>query len=377
MKKRMFFTILALVIVFGGVFGFNWYVSQQIEQAMESQPPSTETVSATVAETTVWQPTLSAVGSLRAAQGIDLTAEINGRVTEVPVADGASVEQGQVIVRLDAAELQAELRGAQAEAQLAQIELDRQRRLREQNAAAQSAVDRAQSQLEQAQARVAAIQAQLDKKTITAPFAGRLGILQVDPGQYIDAGRMIATLQTVRPIQVDFALPQGQLPRVSAGQQLVARVDAYADRRFEGQVTAISPRVSASTRNANMRGRLANEEGLLQPGMFVDVAVQLPQRENVVTLPRTALTYNPYGDSVFIVREQQPEGEEGEPVLTVERVFVQTGDTRGGEVQILEGVSPGDRVVTSGQLKLRNGMRVRIDNSVTPSSDPTPELGNI
>ncbi len=376
MKKRMFFTILGLAVVFGGVFGFNWFVSQQIDQALENQPAPVETVSATRAEQAVWQPTLSAVGSLRAAQGIDLTAEISGRVTEVAVADGAEVQEGQVIVRLDAAELRAELRGAQAEAQLAQIEIDRQRRLREQNAAAQSAVDRAQSQLEQAQALVAGIQARLDKKTITAPFAGRLGILQVDPGQYIDVGQMIATLQTVRPVQVDFALPQGQLPQVSAGQPLVARVDAFSDRRFEGQVTAISPRIDASTRNAAIRGRFANEEGLLQPGMFVDVAVQLPQRNNVVTLPRTALTYNPYGDSVYIVREQQPENGDGEPVLTVERIFVRTGERRGGEVQILEGVSPGDRIVTSGQLKLRNGTRVRIDNSVTPSSDPTPELGN-
>ncbi|MEX0606749.1 MAG: efflux RND transporter periplasmic adaptor subunit [Halofilum sp. (in: g-proteobacteria)] len=376
MKKRMFFTILGLTLVFGGVFGFNWYVSQQIDQAMSNQPPPTETVSATAAEETVWQPTLSAVGSLRAVQGIDLTAEINGRVTEVAVEDGAAVEQGQVIVRLDAAELQAELRGAQAEAQLAQLEIDRQRRLREQNAASQSAVDRAQSQLEQARARVAGIQARLDKKTITAPFSGRLGILQVDSGQYIDTGRMIATLQTLEPIDVDFALPQSQLPRVRAGQELTARVDAFGERSFEGQVTAISPQVDVSTRNADIRGRLANEERLLQPGMFVDVAVQLPQTDNVVTLPRTAITYNPYGDSVFVVREGQPEGDDDAPVLTVERVFVQTGENRGGEVQILDGISVGQRVVTSGQLKLRNGTRVRIDNSVAPSSDPSPELGN-
>lgn len=376
MKKRMFFTLLGLAIVFGGVFGFNWFVSQQIEQAMENMPPPTETVSATVAEEKVWRPTLSAVGSLRAAQGIDLTAEINGRVSEVAVADGATVEQGQVIVRLDAAELEAELRGAQAEAQLAQLEIDRQRRLREQNAASQSAVDRAQSQLEQARARVAGIQAQLDKKTITAPFAGRLGILQVDAGQYINTGQMIATLQTVRPIHVDFSLPQRQLPRIDAGQELVARVDAFADRTFEGQVMAISPRVDTSTRNTDIRGRLGNQDGLLRPGMFVDVDVQLPQRDNVITLPRTAVTYNPYGDSVFVVREQSTEGEDGDPVLTVERVFVQTGETRGGEVQILDGISPGDRIVTSGQLKLRNGTRVRIDNSVTPSSDPSPELGH-
>ncbi len=155
------------------------------------------------------------------------------------------------------------------------------------------------------------------------------------------------------------------------------QVDAFGGEVFEGEVTAISPRVDASTRSASIRGRLANDQGQLQPGMFGDVAVELPQQRDVITLPRTAITYNPYGDSVFVVREEaQAEGEDDEPVLTVERVFVRTGDNRGGEVQILDGIAVGDRIVTSGQLKLRNGTRVQIDNSVTPSSDPSPQLGN-
>lgn len=376
MKKRMFFTLLGLAIVFGGVFGYNWFVSRMISQAIENQPAPVQTVSATEARKDVWQPTLSAVGNLRAVQGVDLTAEITGQVTEVAVADGARVEAGQVLVRLDADGLRAELRGARAEASLAEIELQRQRRLREQNAVSQAAVDTAESQLEQARARVDQVQAQLDKKTITAPFAGRLGIIQVDQGQYLDVGHVIATLQNLTPINVDFTLPQEQLPRIEAGQALIARVDAFGDRSFDGRIAAISPRVNASTRSADIRGRIANEEGLLQPGMFVDVDVQLPQQQNVITLPRTAITYNPYGDSVFVINEQQGDGEDSEPVLTVERVFVQTGERRGGEVQILGGIDAGTRVVTSGQLKLRNGTQVRIDNSVTPPSDPNPELGN-
>jgi membrane fusion protein (multidrug efflux system) len=376
MKKRMFFTLLGLAIVFGGVFGYNWFVSRMISQAIENQPAPVQTVSATEARKDVWQPTLSAVGNLRAVQGVDLTAEITGQVTEVAVADGARVEDGQVLVRLDADGLRAELRGARAEASLAEIELQRQRRLREQNAVSQAAVDTAESQLEQARARVDQVQAQLDKKTITAPFAGRLGIIQVDQGQYLDVGHVIATLQNLTPINVDFTLPQEQLPRIEAGQALIARVDAFGDRSFDGRIAAISPRVNASTRSADIRGRIANEEGLLQPGMFVDVDVQLPQQQNVITLPRTAITYNPYGDSVFVINEQKGDGEDSEPVLTVERVFVQTGERRGGEVQIRGGIDAGTRVVTSGQLKLRNGTQVRIDNSVTPSSDPNPELGN-
>lgn len=376
MKKRMFFTILGLAIVFGGVFGYNWFVSRMISQAIENQPAPVQTVSATEARRDVWQPTLSAVGNLRAVQGVGLTAEITGRVTEVAVADGASVEAGQVLVRLDADGLRAELRGARAEASLAEIEIQRQRRLRQQNAVSQAAVDTAESQLEQARARVDQVQAQLDKKTITAPFAGRLGIIQVDQGQYLDVGQVIATLQNLTPINVDFTLPQEQLRRIETGQALVTRVDAYDDRSFDGQIAAISPRVNASTRSADIRGRIANEEGLLRPGMFVDVEVQLPQKEDVITLPRTAITYNPYGDSVFVINEQEGEGEDDEPVLTVERVFVRTGENRGGEVQILEGIETGTRVVTSGQLKLRNGTQVRIDNSVTPPSDANPELGN-
>lgn len=376
MKKRLFFTILVLVIVFGGVFGYNWFVSRMIDQAIENRPAPVQTVSATEARRDVWQPTLSAVGNLRAVQGVDLTAEITGQVTEVAVADGASVETGQVLVRLDADGLRAELRGARAEASLAEIELQRQRRLREQSAVSQAAVDTAESQLEQARARVDQVQARLDKKTITAPFPGRLGIIQVDQGQYLDVGQVIATLQNLTPINVDFTLPQDQLRRIETGQALVAHVDAYDDRSFDGRIAAISPRVNASTRSADIRGRIANEEGLLQPGMFVDVEVELPQQENVITLPRTAITYNPYGDSVFVINEQQDEGNDGEPVLTVERVFVQTGERRGGEVQILGGIDAGTRVVTSGQLKLRNGTQVRIDNSVTPPSDANPELGN-
>lgn len=376
MKKRMFFTILGLAIVFGGVFGYNWFVSRMITQAIENRPAPVQTVSATVARKDVWQPTLSAVGSLRAVQGVDLTAEITGQVTEVAVADGARVEVGQVLVRLDADGLRAELRGARAEASLAEIELQRQRRLRQQNAVSQAAVDTAESQLEQARARVDQVQAQLDKKTITAPFAGRLGIVRVDQGQFLNVGQVIATLQNVTPINVDFTLPQEQLPRIETGQALVAHVDAYDDRSFDGQIAAISPRVNASTRSADIRGRIANEDGVLQPGMFVDIEVQLPQQENVITLPRTAITYNPYGDSVFVINEQEEEGEDGEPVLTVQRVFVRTGENRGGEVQIRDGIEAGTRVVTSGQLKLRNGTRVRVDNSVTPPSDATPELGN-
>jgi membrane fusion protein (multidrug efflux system) len=314
------------------------------------------------------------VGSLTAVRGVDITAEIDGRVTAVEVDDGAVVEEGQVLVELDADGLRAELRGAQAEARLAELELERQRRLRQQNANSESDVDRAQSQLQQARARVDAVQASLDKKTIRAPFAGRIGIINVDRGQYLDIGAGVVTLQTLDPINVDFNVPQQELSRIEAGQPVRARVDAWGDETFTGQITAISPKVEQSTRNVAVRARIGNPEGRLRPGMFVQTAVQLPQESDVVTLPQTAITYNPYGDSVFLVNETQTEG--GEAQLTVERKFVQTGASRGDQVQVTQGVEPGQRVVTSGQIKLRNGSKVKIDNTPEPTNDPSPELGN-
>jgi len=374
MKKRMFLTILGLVVVFGGIFGYKWFVAYKTAEFFDNQQAPTETVTATTASATTWKPTIRAVGSLEAVRGVDITAEITGKVTEVIVEDGVEVEVGQVVARLDDASLRAELRGARAEASLAEIQRDRQSRLREKNAVSQSDFDRAASQLEQALARVDEIQAQLDQKTIRAPFAGRLGIIEVDVGQYMRPGDAVVTLQTLDPISVDFSVPQQELSRVEVGQSIGVRADAFSGRTFTGRIVAISPKVNQQTRSVALRGRLDNPDGRLRPGMFVEVAVELPRQEDVITLPQTAITYNPYGDSVFLVNETPTDA--GETELTVERKFVKTGATRGDQVQILDGVTAGERVVSSGQLKLRNGSRVTIESSPEPSNDPAPELGN-
>ena len=374
MKKRMFFTVLGLALLFGGIFGYKWFVAYKTQQFFANREAPAQTVTATEARADVWQPTVSSVGSLSAVQGVDITAEITGKVMAVEVDDGDEVEAGRTLVELDADGLRAELRGARAEARLAELELERQERLRRQNANSEADVDRAASELEQALSQVERVRSQLDKKTIEAPFAGRLGIIDVDVGQFVDAGEPIVTLQTLDPIHVDFTVPQQELDRVTTGQPVVATVDAFGTRSFEGRVTAISPKVNQQTRNVAVRGRLANPEGRLRPGMFVDVAVQLPQEDDVITLPQTAVTYNPYGDSVFVINES--ETGDGGTELTVERKFIRTGATRGDQVQILKGIEEGDRVVTSGQLKLRNGSKVEIDNSVEPTNDPSPELGN-
>lgn len=374
MKKRMFLTLLGCLVVFGGVFGYLWFVGHMTEQALSNRPAPVETVSATEAVTDTWQPRITAVGSLSAVRGVDIATEIEGRVTRVAVEDGAAVEAGQVLVELDAAGLKAELRGARAEARLAELELERQRRLRQQKANSEADVDRAASQLEQARARVDRVQADLEKKTMRAPFAGRIGIVGVDVGQFLGDGVEVVTLQTLDPINVDFTVPQRELARIETGQPVVASVDAFAGESFSGEIAAISPKVEQSTRNAAVRARLGNPGGRLRPGMFVQVAVQLPEQMEVVTLPQTAITYNPYGDSVFLVHAT--ENDAGEIERTVERKFVRTGATRGDQVQVLQGVEPGQTVVTSGQLKLRNGSKVTIDNSPAPANDPSPELGN-
>jgi membrane fusion protein, multidrug efflux system len=374
MIKRMFFTVLALVIVFGGIFGYKWFVAVKTAEFFDNQEAPTQTVTATTAVAATWSPVIKAVGSLEAVQGVDIAAEITGKVIEIAVEDGAAVEAGQVVARLDADGLLAELRGARAEASLAEIQRNRQRRLREQNAVSESDFDQAESRLEQALAHVDDVRSQLDKKTIEAPFGGRLGIIEVDVGQYLSPGDPIVTLQTLDPINVDFSIPQQELARVEAGLPIVVSADAFPEQPFRGRIAAISPRVNRQTRNVAVRGRLDNPEGRLRPGMFVNVAVELPRQDDVITLPQTAITYNPYGDSVFLVHEDETEA--GETVLTVERKFVRTGATRGDQVQILAGVAEGDRVVTSGQLKLRNKSKVTIADSPEPTNDPSPEMGN-
>lgn len=374
MKMRMFVAVLLLAIVFGGIFGYNAFVSYKKQQFFASQPAPVHTVTATRATADTWQPSIASVGNLSAVQGSDLASEIAGKVTGVAVDDGAEVEAGEVLVRLDSMGLTYALRGAQAETRLAELELERQQRLRQQQANSEADVDRAESKLAQARAAVGQIQAELDKKTIRAPFSGRIGIVEVDEGQFVDVGESIVTLQTLDPILVDFAVPQRDLGRITVGRPMVATVDAWSGREFTGQVTAISPKVERRTRNVDVRARMGNPDGALRPGMFVDVEVLLPQQEDVITLPQTAITYNPYGDSVFLVHESETDA--GETELTVERKFVNTGSTRGDQVAIVEGIDVGDRVVTSGQLKLRNGSKVKIDNSIEPSNDPDPQVGN-
>lgn len=375
MILRLFLTVLGLALVFGGIFGWKaWEAQQAAEQAMAGGPP-VETISATEVTAEVWQPRIRTVGNLRAVRGVEIAPEVAGKIIDIPIESGASVEAGDILFRLESTIDQAQLRELQAEARLAEIERDRQRRLREQGVNSQADVDTAESRLDQAVARAEAAQARLDLKTLRAPFAGRTGIINPDVGEFVDAGMHLVTLQTLDPIFMDFSVPQQRIGELRIGQTVDLDVDAFPGVEFTGEVRAISPRIEQRTRNIPVRARITNPDELLRPGMFVNARLALDEEQNVRTVPQTAITFSPYGEMVFVVTES--EAGNGETHLVAEQRFVNTGARRGDQIAITDGLEAGETVVTSGQIKLRDGIRVRINNEVQPDNDPDPEVGNI
>lgn len=355
MIKRMIIMVILLIIVFGGIFGWKAYQSWQAEQ--QSAPPPPPTVATAEARTEIWQPRLSAVGSLSAVQGVSVSTEVAGMVSRIDFQSGEAVEEGNLLVQLDDTADRAQLRALKAQVELARINYERIQELIRTRAVSQSELDRSRSELENLRAQVDAQEALIAKKSIRAPFTGRLGIRQINLGQYISPGTDIVTLQSLDPIYVNFALPERFLSNVSVEQSVELTVAAFPEGNFQGTINAISPRIDVSTRNLPIQATLQNDDFRLRPGMFAEVDVLIPEQNKVITLPRTAITYAPYGDSVFAIEEQDGE-------LTVQRRQVQTGGVRNNRVEIVEGLSEGERVVSAGQVKLRNGQRIQIDNSV-------------
>ena len=372
MTKRMIIVLALLGLVFGGIFGFKQFiVKPQIDAFLSAKPPPA-TVSTASAEPAQWQPTIAAVGTLFAANGIDVAPEVAGKIEQIPFTSGQRVEAGAVLVQLDTATDRAQLDVLRAQRDLAKSELDRQQALLKRRTTSQADFDTAQSQYKQVLASITNQQAVIQKKTIKAPFAGTVGIRKVDLGTFVNAGQAVVSLQQIDPLRLRFSVPEQQLSKLALGLPVNVRVDAYADQSFVGEITAIEPSVNAATRNVQVEASLANPERILRPGMFARVAVQLPGSDDYLTLPNSAITYNPYGDSVFIV--VPAESDEAKP--TVKRSFVKTGPRRGDQVAVLDGLEPGEQVVTSGQLKLRNGSRIVIDNSRLPAAEQQPELEN-
>ncbi|HYL33129.1 MAG TPA: efflux RND transporter periplasmic adaptor subunit [Stellaceae bacterium] len=371
LAKRMIIMLAIAAVVLFIIFGFEAFRSIMIGKAMRAFANPPQTVSTVVATTQEWQPTLTAVGSLRAVNGAELSLEVAGVVDKLYFQSGNDVSAGTVLMTLRSDDDVAKLHALQATADLDAINLARDEKQLKVNAVSKAQVDTDSATLRNAQAQVAEQQAIVDKKTLRAPFAGHLGIRAIDVGQYLAAGTNIVTLQALDPIYVDFTLPQQALAEVREGQLVTATVDTYADQSFVGKITAINPVVDVATRNVQVRASLANPDHLLLPGMYAKVTIDIGSEERYVTLPQTAIIYNPYGNTVYVVQDKGKDAQ-GHPQLDAQQAFVTTGPTRGDQVAILKGVDAGTTVVSAGQMKLRNGSRLIINNSVVPADNPNP-----
>jgi membrane fusion protein (multidrug efflux system) len=370
MIKRMVIMLVAVGVLFGAIFGYHAMKSAMMKKSMASFRPPPATVTAIKAEYQSWQPELKSVGTLRAVRGVEVTSEVSGLVATVFCKSGADAEEGQVLVKLNADSDIARLRSLQAEAELAKTVYERDKKQFEVQAISKATLDSDASDLKNKRALVTEQAALVDKKTIRAPFAGRLGISTVNPGQYINPGDKIVTLQALDSIYADFYLPQQELSRVSLGQAVIATTDTYPGRTFAGRITTVDPKVDPSTRNVLIEATFTNPDHRLLPGMYASVQVKAGAQQRYLTLPQTAVTFNPYGETVFVV--ETVKGPEGKPVFTVRQSFVTTGPTRGDQIAILKGVKEGDVVVTSGQIKLKNGSSVVINNAVSPTNEAAP-----
>ncbi|HAN27011.1 MAG TPA: efflux transporter periplasmic adaptor subunit [Haliea salexigens] len=367
---RMWLMLLVTLLVFGGLFGMQWFGNKKMNEFMDNMPVQPATVTAMEAGTALWRDSVESVGTLVAIRGAELATEVPGTVETIHFDNGAEVAAGAAILTLNSAPDRAQLEELQAAADLARQELERARRLVEQRNISESELDQRVSLLQQAKARVAAQQARIEQKTLRAPYAGRLGIRRFNVGDYVQAGDTVIALQALDSLFVNFSLPEQYSQQVEAGMPVEARLEALDGRTFAGTVTAISPVVDPNTRNFALQATLPNPEELLRPGMFARLVLPIGIELERVVVPQTAIAYRPYGDSVYVIQER-------EGALQVSQRFVTLGPVRGDMVAVEEGLDPGERVATSGLLKLDGGMPVKIDNTSPPAAelDPQPDNG--
>lgn len=371
----MLIMLVALGILFGLIFIYKAISSILTKRFFASLENKAVTVSTTVVKKSVWESQLKAVGSVRAIVGVNVTAQLAGMIQTIYFKPGGTVKEGTLLVQQNADPDIAQLHSLQANAELARITYERDKAQYKVHAISKQQLDQDKQNLLSLKAQVAQQAAIVAKLTIRAPFTGRLGISRVNPGQYLNPGDQVVTLQQLDPIYVDFYLPQQALAQLKVGQKVAATADTYPGKRFKGKLTTIDPLVDVNTRNVNVEATVSNPDSLLTPGMFAHVFINTGDRTNHLTLPQSAVSFNPYGDIVFLVKKDGKD-EKGKSILTVTQVFVTTGETRGDQVAILAGIKEGDTVVTSGQLKLKNGTRIAINNSVQPASDKAPVLSN-
>ena len=359
--------LLAVVGILGGVKAGQIVT---MVRASESFVPPPEAVTSAKVQAVRWEPARAAIASLVAVQGVTLGAEVPGTVREVAFESGSTVRRGALLVKLDTSTEEAQLASALADASLSRITLDRARRLRRGGANAQADLDAADARWKQADALVASLRATIAKKTIRAPFDGRIAIRQVEVGQVVSPGTPIASLQSVSPIFADLWLPQQALADVRAGQRARLRTDAFAGAEWPGEVSTVNPEVDPATRNVRVRATFENPDGRLRPGMFANVQISSGEPRAVLVVPATAVMFAPYGDSVFAI--EQGKDAAGKPATVVRQKFVRTGERRGDLVAVTDGLAAGETIVSSGAFKLRNGATVAVNDQLAPQAREAP-----
>lgn len=370
MKKRMMIMLMIVGILFGAIFGFKFFKQQMISHYIKNSLTSAVvTISANKASYAVWQPTLTVSGSVRAIEGVDVTTQLGGMVQTIYFTPGSFTHKGDLLVQLNIDPDVAQLHVLQANEQLAKVTYNRDKAQYAIQAVSKQQLDTDIANLQSATAQVAEQNAVIEQKTIRAPFSGRLGICIVSPGQYINPGNKIVMLQTIDPIYVDFYIPQNNVPLLKKGLAVTANSNAFPKITLSGKITTIDPGLDPNVRNVKAEATFENPQGLLTPGMFVTVAISTGEPQQKLTLPQTAISFNPYGSIVYVITKSE---KNGESKLVAHQRFVKTGESRGDQIAILQGVKPGDLIVTSGQIKLKNGSVVQINNSTEPLDNPNP-----
>ncbi len=387
--KRMIIMLIIAAVLIGGMVWFQHFKDAMIAKAIKGMSNPPQTVSTIVAQESSWQPTVEALGNLRASQQASLSPQIAGVVTAIHFRSGEKVRAGQVLAqisdapqRAQLAQLQAQVGQLQAQLNLAQITLKRDEAQLKVQAVSQAVVDTDRANVTSVQAQLKALAEQINAQkavlaqaAVTAPFSGVLGIRRVDLGQYLTPGTAVVTLQALDPMDIDFTVPQNQIDLVHVGMKAELTTNAAPGKTFEAKVIAVEPQINTATRNLTVRARIPNPKGELLPGMFATIRLTDGAPHNYITLPNAAVAYNPYGATVFLVKDEG-KGADGKPKLVAEQRFITTGPTRGDQVAVLSGLKAGETVVTAGQLKLRNGVPVLINNSVQPSDNPNPQVPN-
>jgi membrane fusion protein (multidrug efflux system) len=370
LRKRMIWMLIGVFVLMGLIIGFNLFKTIMIKKYLAGAGSPPATVTTMVVGDDEWQPQLLASGSLRAYRGVELSTEVNGIIKSVFVKSGMDVKEGTLLMALVQDADLAQLHALQAQADLAKVVNERDRQQLAIEAISKNAFDSSSADYKAKAAQVEQQAALVAKKNLKAPFSGRVGIVSSNPGQFINSGDKILTLQTIDPVFVDFTLPQNVAAQIKKDQIVNVVSDGFGNQIFKGKITAVSPKVDSNTRNIQVEALVSNPDKKLLPGMFASLKVDLGDKVRYITVPQTAVTYNPYGSVIYIAK--QGTAKDGKPSTEAQQVFVTTGPTRGDQVAILKGIQIGDTIVTSGQLKLKNGTPLIVNNDVIPGNNPNP-----